>query len=156
MWEAMVECIRRSAKEILGKSRRGGNNIKRAWWWNEKAKDKVKEKKKAYGAFMNSRIDEENEASRVRYKAAKKVAKKVVTTAKSMAYARVYRKLETKEGKKEVFKLTKVRERRIRDLGALRCIKYENSKMLFEDPEIKERWQRYLSKLLNGEMMEDF
>jgi len=35
MWEAMVDCIRRSAKEILGTSRRGSNKMKGAWWWNE-------------------------------------------------------------------------------------------------------------------------
>jgi len=31
MWEAMADCIRRSAKEILGSSRRGGNKMKGAW-----------------------------------------------------------------------------------------------------------------------------
>jgi len=37
----------------------------------------------------------------------------------------------------------------------VRCIKNENGKVLFEDVEIKERWQRYFSKLLNGEVVED-
>ena len=32
MWEAMADCIRRSAKEILGFSRRGGNKMEGAWW----------------------------------------------------------------------------------------------------------------------------
>ena len=54
MWEAVAECIRRSTKEILGTSRRGGNKMKGAWWWNEEVKEKVKEKKEAYTAFMNS------------------------------------------------------------------------------------------------------
>ena len=31
MWEAMVECIRRSAEEILGTSRRRGSRMKGAW-----------------------------------------------------------------------------------------------------------------------------
>ena len=30
MWEAMADCIQRSAKEILGSSRRGGNKMKGA------------------------------------------------------------------------------------------------------------------------------
>ena len=30
MWEAMINCIRRSAKEILGSSRRVGSKIKSA------------------------------------------------------------------------------------------------------------------------------
>ena len=53
MWEAMVDCIRRSAKEILGSSRRGGNKMEGAWWWNEEVKEKVKEKKEAYTIFMS-------------------------------------------------------------------------------------------------------
>ena len=63
--------------------------------------------------------------------------------------------METKEGEKEVFKLARVRERRTMDLGVVRCIKDENGKVLSEDAEIKERWQRYFSKLLSGEAMED-
>jgi len=105
MWEAMVDCIRKSAKKILGTYRKGGNKMKGAWWWNEEVKDKVKEKKEAYAAFVNSEIDEEKEISRGRYKAAKKVANKVVAAAKSRAYDKLYRKLETKEGEKEVFKI---------------------------------------------------
>ena len=61
MWEAMAECIRRSTKEILGTSRRGGNKMKGAWWWNKEVKEKVKEKKEAYANFMNSGADEERD-----------------------------------------------------------------------------------------------
>ena len=46
--------------------------MKGVWWWNEEVKGKVKEKKEAYAAFMNSGTDEENKISRVRYKAAKR------------------------------------------------------------------------------------
>ena len=90
MWEAITDCIRRSAKEILGSSRRGGNKMKGAWWWNEEVKEKVTEKKEAYADFMNNGVDEEREISRVRYKAAKKVDKKTVAVAKSIAYDRLY------------------------------------------------------------------
>jgi len=37
----------------------------------------------------------------------------------------------------------------------VRCIKYENGKVLSENAEIKERWQMYFSKLLNGEVLKD-
>jgi len=72
-----------------------------------------------------------------------------------LAFDRLYHRLETKEGEKEVFKLARARERKTRDLGVVTCIKDENGKVLAEDVEIKERWQRYFSKLLNGEVMED-
>ena len=62
----------------------------------------------------------------------------------------------TKEGKKEVFKLARARERRTRDLGVVRCIKDENVKVLSKDAKIKVRWKMCFSKLLNDEVMEDF
>jgi len=155
MWKALTDCIRRSAKEVLGTSKRGGNKMKDAWWWNEEVKEKVRDKKEAYADFMNSGADEERYVSRARYRAAKKVAKKAVVVAKSMAYDRLYRRLETKEGEKDVFKLARARERRTRDLDVMRCVKDEDGKVLFEDAEIKERWQRYFSNLLNGEGRED-
>jgi len=35
MWDAVADCIRRSAKETLGLSMGGGNRMRGAWWWNE-------------------------------------------------------------------------------------------------------------------------
>jgi len=156
MWEPMVVCIQRSAKEILGTSRRGGSRMKGPWWWNEEVKEKVKEKKEAYIAFVNSGTDEEKEISKFSYKAAKKVAKKAVALAKSMTYDRLYQKQNTKEREKELFKLTSVREKKIRDLGVVMCIKDENGEVLYVDAVMKERWQRYIFELLNGEVMQDF
>jgi len=152
MWEAMTNCIRKSTKEILGASRRGGNRIKGAWRLNEGVKEKVKEKKDAYTAFMKSRTDEEKEFNGGRYKAAKKVAKKVVAVVKCGAYDRLYQKLETKEVQKEVFKLAMARAREMstRDLGVMRCTKDENGRVLSGDAEIKGRWQRYFFRSLNG------
>ena len=86
-------------------------------------KEKIKEKKEAYAAFMNRGTDEEKEINRVRYKAAKKVVKKAVAVAKSMTYDRLYQKLKTKDGEKEVFKLARARGRRTRHLGIVKCIK---------------------------------
>ena len=49
----------------------------------------------------------------------------------------------------------RARERKTRDLGIVRCINNENGKVLSEDAEIKERWQRYFFKLLTKEASED-
>ena len=139
MWEAMADCIRMSAKEILGFSKRGGNKMEGAWWWNEEVKERVKEKKEAYAEVMNSGSDEERATKRIIYKAAKKEAKKAVAAAKSLAFDRLYHRLGTKEGEKELFKRARARERKTRDLGVVRCIKDEDGKVLYEDAEIKER-----------------
>ena len=68
MWEAMIEYIGMITKEVLGTSRGGGNKIQGAWWWNKKAKVKVKEKQEVYAALINSRTSKEKEANNGRYK----------------------------------------------------------------------------------------
>jgi len=124
------------------------------WWWNEEIKEKVKEKNEVYAEVMNSGSDEERETKSIRYKADKKVVKKTVAVAKSMAFDKLYHRLGTKEGEKEVFRLARARARKTRDLGVVRCIKDEDSKVLYEDVEIKERWQRFLLNSLMGKRWE--
>jgi len=113
--------------------------------------EKIKEKQKAYAALSSCTSEEEKGMREVTYTVAKKLAKKAVAIAKNDAYEKLYQKLETKEGEKDVFKLAKAREKRTRDLGGIRCIKGEDGKVLVEETEIKERWQRYFSRLFNGE-----
>jgi len=84
------------------------------------------------------------------YKAAKRLADKGVTIAKGNAFDRLYRKLEAEEGGKEVFKLARAREKKIRDLESVRCVKGEDCKVLVLDTTIRERWQGYFSLLFNG------
>ena len=74
-----------------------------------------------------------------------------MAVAKSQAFDRLHHRLGSKEREREVFKLARARERRTRDLGVVRCIKDEEGKVLTEDADIKERWQSFFAKLLNGE-----
>jgi len=103
--EGMAQCIRRSAKEFLGISRRGGGRKSEVWWQNEEVRERVKDKQNAYAALSNSTSEEEKEVMEATYKAAKKLAK-------NNAFERLYRKLGTREGEKDVFKLARLRERR--------------------------------------------
>jgi len=67
----------------------------------------------------------------------------------------LYPKLQTKEGENEVFKLVRVRERRIGDFGNARYIKDKDGKILVEEVEIKEKQQMSISKIFNGEVLEN-
>jgi len=55
MWEEMADCIRRSAREVLGVSREGSGIMKGAWWWSEEVKGKVMEKQEKFKALMETR-----------------------------------------------------------------------------------------------------
>ena len=47
--------------------------------------------------------------------------------------------METNEGEKDVFKLARVRKKKTRNLGCVRCIKGEDGKVLVEEIEIRQR-----------------
>lgn len=57
------------------------------------------------------------------YTLAKKEAKKAMSKASFNAYESSYKKLDTKEGEKNIYKLARTREKKNRDLGNVRCNK---------------------------------
>ena len=129
----MAESIRKSPKEVLGAFREGGGQIKGVWWRNNEVKEKVKEKQCAYATLIESKMVEDVEVNRLNYKATKKIAKRVVSVAKDNSFERLYRKMETKEGEKDVFRLARATEKKTRDLGNIRCIKGDDGKSLVDD-----------------------
>jgi hypothetical protein len=74
-----------------------------------------------------------------------------VSEARGQAYTELYRKLDTKEGENDVYKMAKLRERKIRDFNQVKCIKDETNRLLVKDEEIKNRWREYFDKLFNDE-----
>ena len=73
------------------------------------------------------------------YKKAKKEAKKVVSEAKCKAYDDLFNRLGTRDGKNDIFKLVKIRDRKSNDLDHVKCIKGNDQKVLMKDIDIKER-----------------
>ena len=47
--------------------------------------------------------------------------------------------------------MAKIRERKTRDIGQVKCIKDGEDQLLVKDEEIKHRWREYFDKLFNGE-----
>ena len=64
--------------------------------------------------------EEDRTHKKERYKEAKQVAKKVVAKLKDREFEAFYQKLDTKEGEKYIFKLTKERSRQKKDLGTVK------------------------------------
>ena len=60
---------------------------------------------------------------------------------RGQTYAELYRKLDTKEGENDVYKMVKVRERKTRDFNQVKCIKDEADRLLMNDEEIKNKWR---------------
>ena len=84
------------------------------------------------------------------YKTARKQAKREVAKARNKAYEELYKKLETKEGENEVFKIAKQRNSQSKDVQQVRVIKSKIGEILMEEEKVKQRW-KYLDNLLKHE-----
>ncbi|KAM2173259.1 hypothetical protein ACFX1R_038114 [Malus domestica] len=84
-----------------------------------------------------------------RYRRAKQEAKKDVREAKLTAYDDMYKRLDTKQGELDIYKLARAREKKTRDLNQVRCIKDENGKVLATENAVKDRWRGYFHNLFN-------
>ena len=83
------------------------------------------------------------------YKEAKRTTKKAVMEAKKRGYEDLYRKVDTKEGEKHIFKLARTRSKQRQDLEAMKYIKDEGGRVLLRQEDIKTRWLQFFSQLLN-------
>jgi hypothetical protein len=84
-----------------------------------------------------------------RYKVVKKTAKRAVSEAMGQMYDGLYQRLGTKEGEKDIYRMTKSRERKTRDIIQVKCIKDATEWLLTKDEDIKNRWREYFDKLFN-------
>jgi hypothetical protein len=84
-----------------------------------------------------------------RYKVTKKTAKRAVSEARGRMYDGLYQQLGTKEGEKDIYKMAKSRERKTKDIIQVKYIKYETTRLLTKDEDIKNRWWEYFDKLFN-------
>jgi hypothetical protein len=74
-----------------------------------------------------------------RYKVTKKTAKRAVSKARDRIYDGLYQRLGTKEGEKGIYRMAKSRERKMRDIIQIKCIKDETERLLTKDEDIKNR-----------------
>jgi hypothetical protein len=74
-----------------------------------------------------------------------------VSEARGQAYAKLYRKLDTKDDENDDYKMNKLRERKTRNFNQVKCIKDEADRLLVNDDEMKNRWREYFDKLFNDE-----
>ena len=70
------------------------------------------------------------------YKLAKMAAKRAVSVAKGKAYDDLYQRLGTKEGKKDIYRMARIHERKTRDINQIKCIKDGTDRLLVKDDEI--------------------
>ncbi|XP_047029963.1 uncharacterized protein LOC124637497 [Helicoverpa zea] len=152
-WSEMASHIREVAKDVCGESRGKGLIDRDTWWWNDEVQKVLKEKKVAFKEWQNVEIVNaslKDDRKRI-YMEWKRKAKKAVAVARAKAQERLYNSLDSPRGQKELYRITKERERRSRDITHIKCMKDESGKVLCKDEEIKEIWKVYFEKLMNEE-----
>nr|XP_043630161.1 uncharacterized protein LOC122601469 [Erigeron canadensis] len=148
MWETTKEVLR--VTRGTGRKRRVGRE---SWWISKEVQSKVATKLSCFKDLVKSRQNGTNEdwsLARQRYYEAKKEAKRIVSIAKERAYEELYKKLDSKEGKNEIFIIAKAREKRRRDLGDVIYIKDESGQSIVKEGDIRKRWEEYFANLFNG------
>jgi hypothetical protein len=105
----------------------------------------IKEKKECFTRMHLDRSVDNIE----RYKVAKKTAKRVVSEGRGQMYDGLYQRLGTKEGEKDIYRIVKNRERKMRDIIQVKCIKDATERLLIKGEDIKNRWREYFDKLFN-------
>ena len=103
----------------------------------------MKENKEAQKAC--DKIRDEN--TKKIYKEKKSKAKKAVAMAK--AYGDLFATLETKEGEKELYRLTRQRDRAGKNVEHVRVIKDKNGNVMVNSEPVLKRWKEYFEKLMN-------
>nr|GEZ17914.1 hypothetical protein [Tanacetum cinerariifolium] len=88
-----------------------------------------------------------------RYKVAKRETKIAVAHVKDKAYEDLYRKLDSKEGANDIFKIAEARERKRIDIGNVRNIKDEGGRTIVKEENIRKRWGEYFSSIFNESLL---
>ncbi|GKA31210.1 ataxia telangiectasia mutated family protein [Tanacetum coccineum] len=117
MWNTLASVIRDVAKESLGVASelaRTHSTHRESWWFGEEVQTKVAPKKSRFKELLaGSDCNQDDiDLAKERYKVAKKEAKIAVAQAKDKAYEDLYRKLDSKEGANDIYKIAKARERK--------------------------------------------
>jgi hypothetical protein len=84
-----------------------------------------------------------------RYKVAKKTVKRAVSGGRGQMYDGLYQRLGMNEGEKDIYRMTKNRERKTRGIIQVKCIKDATERLLTKDEDIKNRWWEYFDNLFN-------
>nr|GEX48332.1 retrovirus-related Pol polyprotein LINE-1 [Tanacetum cinerariifolium] len=122
-----------AAKDSLGvASARTHSTHRESWWFCEEVQTKVATKQSRFKDLLScSEGNQEGiDRAKERYKVAKREAKIAVAKAKDKAYEDLYKKLDSKEGVNEIYKIAKARERRRMDIGNVKYIKDEGGRTI--------------------------
>ncbi|KAK3508721.1 hypothetical protein QTP70_004263 [Hemibagrus guttatus] len=146
-WETTAEVIRETGKKVLGVLSGRRKEDKETWWWNEEVQDSIQRKRLAKRKWDMDRTEE----NRQEYKELQRRVKREVSKAKQKAYDELYTRLDTREGEKDLYRLTRQRDQDGKDVQQVRVIKDRDGRLLTSEESVQRRWKEYFEELMNEE-----
>jgi hypothetical protein len=119
MWMKITIYIKKVTSEEFRVTKRGKRETKETWWWNENVQKAINEKKNSFRLMHLDRSVDNVEW----YKVAKKITKQTVSKVRSRMYDGLYQRLGMKEGENDIYRIAKSRERKMRAIIQIKCIK---------------------------------
>ena len=92
-----------------------------------------------------------DEESKQEYKEMRREAKKEVAKAKNNAYDELYEELDSKEGERTLYRLTRQRHQAGKDVQQVRMMKDKNGKVMTDEESVLRIWKEYYKGLMNEE-----
>nr|GEW73969.1 hypothetical protein [Tanacetum cinerariifolium] len=147
MWITLAHCIKDAAKDFVGvtwESSRTHSSHGESWWFGEEVQFKIAAKQARFRELLLccEGNQEDRAMAKERYKVAKREAKTAVAQAKDKANEDLYKKLDSKEGANDIYRIAKARERRRGDLGSIGGIKLIGHTMKLFERVIERRLRR--------------
>ena len=91
-----------------------------------------------------------DEESKQEYKEMRREAKKEVAKAKSKAYDELYEGLDTKEGEKTLYRLTRQRHQAGKDVQQVRMMKDKDGNVMTDEESVLRMWKEQWEGILYG------
>ncbi|PAV89514.1 hypothetical protein WR25_25558 [Diploscapter pachys] len=113
-WQQCADAVRKVASEKFGRTKPGTSRIKKeTWWWTNEVEAAIKSKKEAFKQWRQTRTQQDKDVYNLR----KKEAKIQIAIAKQEHFEDLYRRLETRQGESEIYRIAKARHAKTRDIG---------------------------------------
>lgn len=147
-WNRVKDIIHIAAKKTIGSTKPGRRYINfDTWLWTDEVKMRVREKKRQYHVFL----DDKTHVNWQKYHEAKRKAKKAVASARAIHYEEVYKKLDTRDGERDLFRLLKLRHKQTQDIEKFHCVNDKNGEQIVGRPAVLERWREYFEEVCTEE-----
>lgn len=146
MWKGLKDSLLEISEQVCGKTM-GPARHAETWWWNTDTECAVREKRRLFIAWDESRLDQDRKA----YCRARSFAKKVILKAKEAERVKLAEKLEEEDARGNLFRVAKQMVKKNRDVVGDGCMKGKDGEVVVDDAELMKVWKCYYEKLLNEE-----